>query len=314
MATINKKYSLIIPVYKNSKFIPELLLSLKEANNILKNKLETILVIDGNPENEFEILKEQLKKYSFKSQLISHSRNFGSFAAIKTGLENATGNYFAVMAADMQEPPSLVIKMFERLSKNQSNIIIGNRIKRDDNQLNNILSIFFWTIYQKYIQKEIPKGGVDVFACDLVVRNTLISLKENNSSLVGLLYWIGFKKEYIDYVRSKRKYGESAWNFKRKMKYMIDSIFAFTDLPINILINFGLIGILTSTSLSVMVLISKLIGSITVPGYTATLLIVSFFSSINLLCFGIIGLYIWRAFENTKNRPNTIIMNKITYN
>lgn len=307
-------YSLIIPVYKNAKFIPELLESIKDININLKNQLEIIFVIDGNPENEFEILKEQLKKYSFKSQLISHSRNFGSFAAIKTGLENATGDYFSIMAADMQEPPKLVIKIFKKLSENKSNIIIGNRIARKDNKINNIFSNIFWNIYKKYIQNDIPKGGVDIFGCDKTVRDTLINLKENNSSLVGLLYWIGFKKEYINYTRIKRKYGKSAWDFKRKMKYMTDSIFAFSDLPIKILINLGLVGISVSLILSIIVLISKLIGSITVPGYTATLLIVSFFSSINLLCFGIIGLYIWRAFENTKNRPNTIIMNKITYN
>jgi len=307
-------YSLIIPVYKNAKFIPELLESIDKINTIFKNKLEVVFVIDGNPENEFEILKEQLKKYSFKSQLIAHSRNFGSFAAIKTGFENATGDYFSIMAADMQEPPELVVKIFEKLSENKSNIVIGNRIGRKDKKINSLFSNLFWKIYKKYIQKDIPKGGVDIFGCDKTVRNTLINLKESNSSLVGLLYWIGFKKEYLDYTRIKRKYGESAWNFKRKFKYMIDSIFAFSDLPIKILINLGLIGISVSVILSLIVLISKLIGSIVVPGYTATLLIVSFFSSINLLCFGIVGLYIWRAFENTKNRPNTIIMDKITYN
>lgn len=304
-------YSLIIPIYKNSQFIPELLVSIDGLNKKLKNKIEAVFIIDGNPENEFEILKEQLKKNSFKSQLISHSRNFGSFAAIKTGLENATGNYFSVMAADMQEPPDLIIKIFKKLTNKKSNIVIGNRIGRKDN---NIFSNIFWNIYKKYIQNDLPKGGVDIFGCDKTVRNTLISLKENNSSLVGLLYWIGFKKEYINYVRIKRKYGKSAWSFKKKIKYMIDSIFAFSDLPIKILINLGLIGISVSLMLSFVVLVSKLVGSITVPGYTATLLIVSFFSSINLLCFGIIGLYMWRAFENTKNRPNTIIMNKINYN
>jgi glycosyltransferase involved in cell wall biosynthesis len=307
-------YSLIIPVYKNSKFIPELLVSINKINISLKKKLEAIFVIDGNPENEFEILKEQLKKYSFKSQLIVHSRNFGSFAAIKTGLENATGNYFSVMAADMQEPPKLVIKIFEKLSDNKSNIIIGNRISRKDNKISNIFSTFFWNIYKKYIQNDIPRGGVDIFGCDKMVRNILVDLKENNSSLIGLLFWIGFKREYINYIRIKRKYGKSAWNFNKKIKYMTDSIFSFSDLPIKLVTRFGIFGILTSITFSLIVLISKLLGSISVPGYTATLLIVSFFSSLNLLSFGILGIYIWRTFENTKNRPNTIIMDKITYN
>lgn len=308
-------YTLIIPLYKNSKFIPELLKIIKDLNLKLENKLETIFVVDGNPEKEFEILSEQLKKYKFKSQLISLSRNFGSFAAIKTGLENGTGKYFAVMAADLQEPPELIEKIFTKLSKNKNcNVVIGKRNNRQDNFFSNIISNIFWKTYKKYIQNDIPKGGVDIFGCDKIVRDTLIKLKENNSSLIGLLFWIGFKKEYITYNRSKRKYGKSAWNFKKKIKYMSDSIYAFSDIPIRILIRLGVIGIIISLLLSIIVLISKISGSITVPGYTATLLIVSFFSSLNLLSFGIIGQYIWRTFENTKNRPNTIIMEKIEYN
>jgi glycosyltransferase involved in cell wall biosynthesis len=307
-------YSLIIPIYRNAQFIPELLDSLEKLNVSLNHNLEIVFVIDGNPENEFEILKQQLNKHRFKSQLIQHSRNFGSFAAIKTGLENATGTYFSVMAADMQEPPSLVVKMFKKLSKHNSNIVIGKRIERRDSYLNNLYSNMFWKIYKKYIQNDVPPGGVDIFGCDKLVRDVLISLRESNSSLIGLLFWIGFKREYVDYSRVKRKYGKSAWSFNKKVKYMTDSIFSFSDLPIKILIKFGLIGILMSAALSLIVIISKLTGAITVPGYTATLLIVSFFSSINLFSFGIIGLYVWRMFENTKHRPNTIIMDKILYN
>jgi hypothetical protein len=204
--------------------------------------------------------------------------------------------------------------MFKKLSKHNSNIVIGKRIERRDSYLNNLYSNMFWKIYKKYIQNDVPPGGVDIFGCDKLVRDVLISLRESNSSLIGLLFWIGFKREYVDYSRVKRKYGKSAWSFNKKVKYMTDSIFSFSDLPIKILIKFGLIGILMSAALSLIVIISKLTGAITVPGYTATLLIVSFFSSINLFSFGIIGLYVWRMFENTKHRPNTIIMDKILYN
>ncbi len=308
-------YSLIIPVYKNSKFIPELLEVINTLNNNLSNKLETIFVVDSNPENEFEILNEELENYKFKSQLILHSRNFGSFAAIKTGLENSTGQYFAVMAADLQEPPELIEKIFNKFSSTKDcNVIVGNRIGRQDTKLSSLFSTIYWNIYKKYVQNDIPKGGVDIFGCDKIVRDILINLKENNSSLIGLLYWIGFKREYIDYKRSKRKYGKSAWSMKKKIKYMSDSIYAFSDIPITLLTKFGLIGVIVFVILSIIAITSKISGNITVPGYTATLLIVTFFSSLNLLSIGILGQYIWRTFENTKNRPNTIVMDKKIYN
>jgi glycosyltransferase involved in cell wall biosynthesis len=312
MEAINM-FSLIIPVYKNSKSLEELISVLENLNDIFKNKIEIIFVIDGNPENEYEILKELLPNHKFKSQLIVHSKNFGSFAAIKTGLENATGDYFATLAADLQEPPELIEKIFKELPKNKSDIIIATRTSREDNLISKICSNAFWKFYKKNIIKDIPKGGVDLFGCNKKVRDSLISLKENNTSLIGLLFWVGFRRQFIGYKRNKRKYGKSAWNLKKKFKYMTDSIFAFSDIPIKVLVILGVIGISISFLLSMLVLISKLTGEISVPGYTATLLISAFFSSINMLSFGIIGLYIWRTFENTKNRPNTIIMEKIKF-
>lgn len=307
-------FSLIIPVYKNSQSLPELLVVINGLNQKLKNQLETVFVIDGNPENEFAFLKNNLLKYKFKSQLISHSKNFGSFAAIKTGLEYANGQYFATLAADLQEPPELIEKIFTELSKNNFDIVIGNRIARKDGFKNTIFSNLFWKFYKKYVIKEIPINGVDLFGCNKKVRDNLINLKESNSSLIGLLFWIGFKRKFIDYKRTKRKYGKSAWNLKRKMNYMMDSIFSFTDLPIKILIKIGVFGVLLSVALSLLVIISKLIGNITVPGYTATFLIMSFFSSLNILSFGIIGLYLWRTYENTKSRPNSIVMETLKFN
>jgi glycosyltransferase involved in cell wall biosynthesis len=307
-------YSLIVPIYKNAASIPELLDVVVKFNKKFQNNVECVFVVDGNPENEFEILKTQLPKYKFKSQLISHSKNFGSFAAIRTGLEHATGDYFATMAADLQEPPELIEKIFNELPKQQTDIVLANRTGREDGFFSNLFSTIFWKFYKNYIIKDIPTNGVDLFGCNKIVRDTLINLKESNSSLIGLLFWVGFKRTTIDYKRIKRKYGKSAWSFHKKMKYMLDSIFAFTDLPVKILINLGVIGILISLVLSTIVLISKFTGSIQVPGYTATFLIVSFFSSLNIFSFGIIGLYLWRTFENTKFRPNSIIMDLLKFN
>jgi glycosyltransferase involved in cell wall biosynthesis len=307
-------YSLIIPVYKNSESLRELLKQLSELNIKFNNNLECVFVIDGSPGNEYKILKNLLPSQKYKSQLLVHSKNFGSLIAVKTGLEYAKGQYYAVLAADLQEPPELIEKIFKELSKNTNDIIISQRVERHDGFINDLLSNIFWKLYQKFINSDIPDGGIDIFGCNKKVRDTVVDLKESHSSLIGLIFWVGYKRKIIKYKRLKRIYGNSARNFKQKYDYMMDSIYSFTDLPIKILTTFGVFGIFLSIIVSTITLISKLSGNTTVPGYTATFLIVTFFSSLNILFLGVIGQYIWRSFENTKQRPNSIVMDKLKFN
>lgn len=307
-------YSLIIPIYKNSASLKELLVQLLSLNKKLNYELECVFIIDGNPENEFQILKNILAKQKIKSQIIVHSRNFGSLEAIKTGLEYANGQYYANFAADLQESPKLIEKIFKKLSENQTDIVITKRTGREDGFINNLFSNIFWKFYRKFINSDIPLGGIDVFACNQKVRDILISFKEKHSSLIGQLFWIGFKKEIIEYKRYKRKYGKSAWTFKRKFEYMMDSIYSFSDIPIRLISTLGICGILFFTIFSFIALISIFKGNIIVPDYNHILLFIFIFFSINSLSFIIIGQYLWRIFENTKSRPNTIVMERLKYN
>ncbi len=118
-----------------------------------------------------------------------------------------------------------------------------------------------------------PRGGVDVFGCNLVVRDALLSLDESNSTLVGLLFWLGFRRENVPYERLARKHGTSGWNFRRKYRYLLDSAFSFTDLPIEVLTGVGAVGVLISMVLAVVVLIMRLAGRIAVLGYTPLMLL-----------------------------------------
>jgi glycosyltransferase involved in cell wall biosynthesis len=307
MAKINM-YSLIIPVYKNEDSLPELLIALKDLQQELSKTLEVIFVIDGSPDNSYLYLKKHLPNCSFPSSLILLSRNFGSFAAIRAGLKIARGDYFAVMAADLQEPPELILQFFQALENDEADITFGVREKRDDPFLNKIFSNIFWSCYKKFIQKDIPKGGVDMFGCNRIFRDHLLELNESNSSLIGLLFWLGFRRAFIPYNRQPRKHGKSAWTFSRKLKYLSDSLFSFSDLPIRILIFLGLTGILFSIIFSLFLISAKISHWIILPGYTTTILIILFFTALNALGLGIIGSYVWRAFENSKMRPQTVIM------
>lgn len=309
---VNPILSIVIPVYRNEESIPDLVVALTDVARRAKHDFncatEVVFVVDGSPDNSYSVLEQVLPAAPFASQLLLHSRNFGSFAAIRTGLQAATGNYFAVLAADLQEPPELVLQFLEKLFAGNCDVVVGCRENRQDPLLSRSASNLFWKLYKKFIIHEIPEKGVDVFGCNKVFRDQLISLGETNTSLVGLIFWLGFKRSEVIYERRARRHGKSAWTLKKKFNYLLDSIFSFTDLPIKLLGLFGLIGVVASMLLGIVILLAKIFGNIPVPGYAATVLTVIFFGGLNSLGLGIVGAYAWRAFENTKNRPLAVVM------
>ena len=305
-------FSIVIPVYKNEASLPELVASLatiaRDVAARFGRRTEAVFVVDGSPDKSYAALRALLPEAIFSSKVLLHTRNFGSFAAIRTGLAAARGNYFGVMAADLQEPPELMVQFLDALDREGYDVVVGSRRARSDPLPTRIASALFWRLYRAVVIPEIPKGGVDVFGCNQRFRDELLRLEESNSSLVGLLFWLGFRRKEIEYDRQKRREGRSAWTFRRKLRYLFDSVFSFTDLPIRLLTAFGLLGLLTSILLGLVVLVLRLLGAIDVPGYTATVLIVLFFGGLNALGLGIVGSYAWRAFENTKRRPLALVL------
>jgi glycosyltransferase involved in cell wall biosynthesis len=306
-------YSLVVPVYRNEGSIPELLEVLKDLNERLGRRLEVVLVVDGSPDRSAELLAERLPSAGFRARLVLHSRNFGSFAAIRTGLAEARGPWFAVMAADLQEPPELALEFFRLLETEPVDVVLGVREGRDDPLPARVASSLFWLAYRRVVQPEMPKGGVDVFGCDLAFRDRLLALPEANSTLVGLLCWLGFRRRLVPYRRRPRRHGRSGWTLGRKLRYLSDSVFAFSDLPIRLLTGVGIVGLLVSLVFSAVVLAARAWGFIDVPGYSATILVITFFAALNCFGLGIIGSYVWRAFENTKGRPGAVVMSRTAF-
>ncbi|OQA34069.1 MAG: putative glycosyltransferase CsbB [Betaproteobacteria bacterium ADurb.Bin341] len=304
--------SVVIPVYRNEGSIPDLIAALSEvalkAQQDYGCPVEVVFVVDGSPDNCHTLLAEHLPKAPFASQLLLHSRNFGSFAAIRSGLAAAQGEFFAVIAADLQEPPELTLQFLEKLKTGDYDVVVGCRENRQDPLLSRASSNLFWKLYKRFVIRDIPEKGVDVFGCDRPFRDQLLQLSEANSSLVGQIFWLGFRRGEVTYERRERQHGKSAWTLKKKINYLLDSIFSFTDLPVKLLTLFGAIGVFGSLLLALFIVLAKAFGSITVPGYTATVLTVIFFGGLNSLGIGIVGTYAWRAFENTKSRPLSIVM------
>ena len=300
-------YSLVIPVYGNEASIPELLDAIRSLAARLDRSFEAVFVVDGSPDGSYAVLRDALPAQPFASQLLLHARNFGSFAAIRSGLATAHGDSLAVMAADLQEPIELVERFFAVLSRDEADVVVGTREGRADPWLTRTMSALFWWSYRTLVQPEIPPGGVDVFGCTRAFRDELLALGEANTSLVGQIYWLGHRRVAIPYKRLPRRHGSSAWSLSRKLKYLMDSLFAFSDLPIRLLIAAGGLGLVLAVGLALVVGIARLAGFVDVPGYAMTMITLLFFGGLNAFGLGIVGAYTWRAYENTKRRPLSIV-------
>jgi len=311
-STGSNMYSLVIPVYRNRESLPELLEELRRMQLSLPHRLETLFVVDGSPDESYNWLREALPGSDLDAKLIVLARNFGSFAAVTAGLAEARGEYFAVLAADLQDPPEVAARFFQMLSAGDVDVIVGTREARVDPWPSRVAASVFWRLYRWIIQPDIPPGGVDLFGCNRAFRDQLIRLNEANTSLIGLLFWLGFRRKSIRYARARRPYGSSAWTFRRKLKYLSDSVFAFSDLPVRLLFFTGLAGLLLAIALGLLVLIARIVGLIDAPGYSATVLIILFFGALNTFGLGVVGAYAWRAYENTKQRPGYVVLSTET--
>jgi glycosyltransferase involved in cell wall biosynthesis len=299
--------SLIIPVYRNEANLPRLFSELERLRSLVDDELEVIFVVDGSPDRCLQILREQLPAARFRSTLIALSRNFGSFAAIAAGMARARGEQLAVMAADLQEPIELAAQFFRILRDDRADIVFGVRGKRSDPWHSEIASRVFWWLYRRLVIRDMPAGGVDVFGCSSEVRDRLLELQGVDTNLIALLFWVGFRREYVVYERQRRLEGQSAWTLKKKLRYSLNSVFNFTDLPIQILLWAGGISLVIALAMSVAVVVAKIQGDIVVPGYTPTVLAILFFGALTSLGFGIVGQYLWLGLQVARRRPSYIV-------
>jgi glycosyltransferase involved in cell wall biosynthesis len=297
--------SVVVPVYGNEASLPDLLQQMADLYQ-RHPEVEGVFVIDGSPDNSYALLRMRLPVMPFRSTLVSLSRNFGSYAAIRAGMAAADGESIAILAADLQQPVSSIDQFFEALDGG-ADIVIAERASREDRWTSRVASDLFWMLYRRFVDRRIPRGGVDSFACTRQVRDVILSLPEASSNLLGLLFWVGFRRDAVSYPRGARKSGRSGWTLARRLRYAFDTAFAFSDLPITVMMTSGVLGIGAAVSFGAVLLVARLTHSVELPGYTAIMLAVLFSFSTLLLGLGIIGGYVWRISENTKGRPSYLL-------
>lgn len=301
--------SIVVPVYNSSHFI-HILIQEVDKERIKNNwELELILIDDGSKDNSFEKIKNLSENYEFL-KIIKLARNFGHQIAVKTGLAHAKGDYIAVMDDDMQDPPNLLASFFKYLDDGMD-VVYGVRKKRKESLFKRIGYLSFYRLLQKLSSIEIPLDTGDFCVMKRKVVDQMLLLQEKNPFLRGIRAWVGFKQIGVEYERNSRVAGDSGYNLKKLFKIAFDGIFAFSNLPLRMISTSGFIGLFLAITYSIRVLYTYFKYNIDVKGFTSLVILISFFSSLILICLGIIGEYIARIYDEVRNRPYSVIETKI---
>ena len=305
------KLSIIVTVYKNEHNLEPFYEDFKSNLAPYLEDYEIIMVNDNSPDNSWEIMK-RLAKEDKKIKLVKLIRNFGAVAASFTGLQCATGDCATIKAADLQEPASLTLEMFEHW-KNGSKSVIAVRESRNDSIMTNMFSNTYYGLVRKMITSDMPKGGFDTYLIDRTIINHLVSQNDKNSPITLQLLWMGCGNDKVYYERLERKIGKSSWTFKKKFNLFMDSFVGFSYVPIRMMTIVGLIFALVSFVYSINMFISALMGKVNVRGYTTIVVLVAFSAGLIMFSLGILGEYIWRTLDSSRNRPISIIEEKVNF-
>lgn len=296
------KLSVVIPVYYNELNLRPLYEELKEKFiNVIDSEYEIVMVDDGSGDNSWEVMKE-IAGLDPNIKIFHLSRNFGSYAAALCGLTKCTGDCAVLKAADLQEPTEMILEMYQRW-KDGNNVVLAVRADRDEPLSQKVLANTYYKLTQKFVLGNMPNGGFDTFLIDRQVIETLIKYDEKDSLLQGLILWSGYKTAIVPYIRRTRTIGKSRWTFKKKIKLVMDTLYGFSSVPISLVTGIGTISVIGAAVWAMVVLIGKCMGKINVSGWT-TLFILNLFSfGVIMITLGILGGYLWRTFNATRNRP-----------
>lgn len=300
------KVSVIIPVYYNEDNLRPLYKDIQDKlYSHEEYEWEIVMVNDGSKDTSYAIMQE-LASNDSKIKTISLSRNFGSHAAILCGLSKCTGDCAVVKAADLQEPTDLILEMVDRWKKG-FNVVLAVREEREESKSQTLFANLYYTMVRRMMLENMPKGGFDVYLVDRKVIEVLVALDETNSALTGQILWSGFKTDKVYYTRKARELGKSRWTLKKKIKLVADTLFSFSTLPIKMVSIIGFCSFIGAVIWAAIEVLFKLQGLIEVSGWT-TLFIFNLFSfGVIMLTLGILGEYIWRIFDASRNRPPYIV-------
>ena len=306
------KLSLVIPAYNEEESI---LIFYKETQKIISDltniDVDYLFVDDGSSDNTLEVLRDLNKKDSHVNY-ISFSRNFGKEAAIYAGLEKATGDYVAIMDADLQDPPALIPEMLRIVMEEGYDCVGTRRVNRKgEPPIRSWFARLFYKVINKLSKTEIVDGARDFQLMNRKVVKAVLSMGEYNRFSKGIFGWVGFKKKWLEYENVERVAGESKWSFLNLLVYALNGIVAFSTAPLVISSILGMLFCVAAFIFIVIIVVRTLVFGDPTAGWPSMICVLLLVSGVQLLCIGILGQYVAKTYLETKRRPIYLIQEEI---
>lgn len=294
--------SIVVPVFNEEEVLNEFHKRLLSVTEKLFEKIEIVYVNDGSIDNTLKILSK-LRERDLRVSIVDLSRNFGKEIAMTAGIDHISGDAVIIIDADLQDPPALIPELI-RHWKNGYDVVYAQRTHRyGESVVKKMTARLFYSIITKIGRVSIPENTGDFRLLSHRAVVALKQLKEQHRFMKGLFSWIGFPQKAVPYRRDPRYSGKTTWNYWRLWNFAIEGITSFTTTPLKIGTYIGLITALGSFIYGSIIIIQKLLFGNPVPGYPSLMVIILFLGGIQLICIGIMGEYIGRIFNETKNRP-----------
>ena len=298
--------SIVVACYNEEEVLPIFYDEINKVSNKLKNiNFEFLFVDDGSNDGTLSVIKNLVRKDK-RVKYISFSRNFGKEAAMNAGLSYAKGDYVALMDADLQDPPSMLIDMYKYIDS--YDVVATRRITRKgEPKIRSVFSKVWYKLINKISDVEMVDGARDFRLMRRCVVDAILSMNEYNRYSKGIFGFVGFKTKYLEYENVKRVAGKTKWSFLGLVKYAIEGITSFSTLPLTISSLFGMLFCLLAVVAIIFIIIRTLLYGDPVGGWPSLVCIILLVSGVQLLCLGIMGKYLSKMYLETKKRPIYIV-------
>ncbi|MFK5971381.1 MAG: glycosyltransferase family 2 protein [Candidatus Marithrix sp.] len=308
-----QKISFVVPVYNEEKNIPLLYLKIVNLMTKFKEEWELIFINDGSNDKTIEILA----KHSIQDKRVKYinlSRNFGHQAALTAGLDNVSSNTVAIISldCDLQDPPEIIEEMINKW-KSGYNIVYARRKSRKDNFIKKYTAILYYKLLDKFSDIKIPRNVGDFRLIDVIVLEHLKGMREKARYLRGMVAWLGFKYAFVDFNRPERIHGNTGYTFKKMLKLAMDGLLNFSFLPLRIGLFLGILSITLGILITIYMFFDITINNVYYPLYKWLVVFLFIFIGFQFMLLWILGEYIGRIYDESKQRPLYVIKEKTNF-
>ncbi|MGF9767784.1 glycosyltransferase family 2 protein [Bacillus albus] len=307
---MQKLISVVVPMYFEEEVAQECYNRLKSV--MLQNNInyEFVFVNDGSTDRTMEILSE-IAANDYRTKIVNFARNFGHQIAVTAGISAAKGDAIVIIDADLQDPPEVIPELIAKWEEGYEVVYAKRKQRKGETWFKLLTAKYFYKFLNYMSDIDIPKDTGDFRIIDRKVADVFNQMTERNRFIRGMMSWVGYRQTYVEYERDERFAGETKYPLKKMIKFASDGIIAFSTKPLRIVMTLGLLSVLISIIVLLYTITVKIIGTGTQTGWASIMVAITFFSGIQLLGLGIVGQYIARIYDESKNRPIYIVKETI---